>query len=152
MEWNKMEGLLEKYFEGDTNVDEENALRHYFLSDDVPPHLEQYKAIFGYFAKAKKENLTSNAVDSQLFLSKKRLALWLPVAASVVVMLGVGGYFYFGSTNEKQDLGTYQSPEVALKETQKALAMLSTHVNTGIESVMYIKEYEHSKGLIFKKQ
>ena len=58
---------------------------------------------------------------------------------------------YVDSKVVDQDLGTYDNPEVALKETQKALALLSTHVNTGIESVNYIREYEDSKQLIFKK-
>ena len=66
-------------------------------------------------------------------------------------MLGVGTYVYFDAKVVDQDLGTYDNPEVALKETQKALALLSTHVNTGIESVNYIREYDDSKQLIFKK-
>lgn len=82
---------------------------------------------------------------------KKRKVAWLSIAASVVIMLGVSTYMYFDNKVVNQDLGTYNNPEVALKETQKALAMLSTHVNTGIVSVNYIKEYEDSKELIFKQ-
>ncbi len=49
------------------------------------------------------------------------------------------------------EYGTYDDPEVAFKETQKALAMISKNVNTGIESVNYITEYQTSKEKIFKE-
>ncbi|MFC6878037.1 hypothetical protein [Flavobacterium myungsuense] len=147
MESSKIEILLEKYFEGQTNSSEENELRNYFSSPNVVPHLEQYKPLFGYFAVAKKEEFKPN-----IQLQSKRLRVtWLSIAASVVVLLGIGTYVYFNTyTNQNQDLGTYTDPEIAFKETQKALALLSNQVNIGIESVRYVEEYQHSKNLIFK--
>ncbi|MFD0778008.1 hypothetical protein ACFQZF_05480 [Flavobacterium myungsuense] len=138
---------MEKYFEGQTNSSEENELRNYFSSPNVVPHLEQYKPLFGYFAVAKKEEFKPN-----IQLQSKRLRVtWLSIAASVVVLLGIGTYVYFNTyTNQNQDLGTYTDPEIAFKETQKALALLSNQVNIGIESVRYVEEYQHSKNLIFK--
>jgi hypothetical protein len=151
MEWNKIEILLEKYFEGKTNSMEENELRNYFSSPDVAPHLQQYKPFFGYFSIAATQKFMSEIPLLPTFWDKKRKAVWLSIAASVVVMLGVGTYMYFDTKVTDQDLGTYDNPDVALRETQKALAMLSTHVNTGIVSVNYIQEYEQSKQLIFKQ-
>jgi hypothetical protein len=147
MESSKIEILLEKYFEGQTNSSEENELRNYFSSPNVLPHLEQYKPLFGYFAVAKKEEFKPN-----IQLQSKRLRVtWLSIAASVVVLLGIGTYVYFNTyANQNQDLGTYNDPEIAFKETQKALALLSNQVNIGIESVRYVEEYQHSKNLIFK--
>jgi hypothetical protein len=75
----------------------------------------------------------------------------LSVAASVVVLLGIGTFAYLNNENATQDLGTYDNPEVAFAATQKALALLSNHVNVGIESVQYIQEYQNSKDLIFKQ-
>jgi len=63
----------------------------------------------------------------------------------VVVLIGIGTYTYLNTNNASQDLGTYDNPEKAFEETQKALALLSNHVNVGIKSVAYINEYEHSK-------
>tara|TARA_R110002126_G_scaffold178083_1_gene327073 strand:+ start:182 stop:625 length:444 start_codon:yes stop_codon:yes gene_type:complete len=147
MEWNKIEILLEKYFEGETSSMDEKELRNYFSSPNVAQHLEQYKSLFGYFSIATTQKFTPE-IPLQ---SKKRKVAWLYIAASVVIMLGVSTYMYFDNKIADQDLGTYNNPEVALKETQKALAMLSTHVNTGIVSVNYIQEYEDSKQLIFKQ-
>ena len=147
MEWNKIEILLEKYFEGETNSKDEKELRDYFSSPNVAQHLEQYKPLFDYFSIAATQKFTPE-IPLQ---TKKRKVAWLSIAASVVILLSVGTYVYVDSKVVDQDLGTYDNPEVALKETQKALALLSTHVNTGIESVNYIREYEDSKQLIFKK-
>lgn len=149
MELNKIEILLEKYFQGETSIAEENELRNYFSSIDVAQHLEQYKPMFGYFFHAK-EQMLKQEIPLQ---SKHYNVGWLSIAASVVVLLGIGTYVFYNydSANKKQDLGTYDDPEVALQETQKALALLSDNVNVGIESVYYIQEYQNSKELIFKQ-
>jgi hypothetical protein len=144
---NKIEILLEKYFEGKTTSIDEKELRNYFSSADVSPHLVQYKPLFDYFSVAASQKFTSK-IPLQ---SKKPTVAWLSIAASVVIMLGVATYLYFDKNVANQNLGTYNDPEIALKETQKALAMVSNHVNIGIESVYYIKEYEESKQLIFKQ-
>ena len=59
MELIKIEYLLEKYFQGETSIAEEKELRTYFSSSDVAQHLEQYKAIFGYYKLAKEQQFTS---------------------------------------------------------------------------------------------
>ncbi|MEA9412879.1 hypothetical protein [Flavobacterium sp. PL02] len=153
MESDKIEIILEKYFQGESTIAEENELKNYFSSPNVAQHLEQYKPLFGYFSQVKEQRLTQE-IPLQ---TKKRNVAWLSIAASAVLLLGIGSYFYLNNTNNttpvvaKSDLGTYDSPEEALAATQKALAMVSHNVNTGIESVQYIKEYEQSKNLIFKQ-
>jgi hypothetical protein len=150
MESNKIEPILEKYFRGETGIAEENQLRDYFSSPNVSPKLEQYKPIFGYLALAKEEKFEQEIV----LKSKKRNLGWLTIAASFFVLLGIGTYSYFNyyNGNQDQELGTYDDPEIAFRETQKALLMLSVNLNTGFKSVQYIQEYENSKNLIFKQQ
>ncbi len=149
MELTKIELLLEKYFEGETSIAEEKELTNYFSSPNVAQHLQQYSSLFGYFSQAKKQEFTQE-IPLQ---TKKHKAAWLSIAASVVVLLGVGTFVYYNNNQaiQNKNLGTYNDPEIAFKETQKALAMLSTHVNVGIESVHYVQEYEYSKNLIFKQ-
>jgi len=147
MEFNKMEALLEKYFEGETSISEENELKNYFSSSNVAPHLEQYQPLFGYYANAKGQTFNKNIPQ----VSNKPKRVWLSIAASVMVMLGIGTFFYLNqnTVKETKELGTYQNPEEALKATQKALAMLSNNVNVGIEGIQYIHEYEVTKNKIF---
>jgi hypothetical protein len=147
MEFSKIEVLLEKYFEGETSIVEENELKDYFSSPNVAEHLEQYRPLFGYFAEAKEQKLAHEV----LLTTKKQKVAWLSLAASVVVMLGIGTYSYFNvnTVQENKELGTYDDPKKALEATQKALAMLSNHVNVGIESVQYIQMYEETKNKAF---
>lgn len=150
MEFDKIKIQLEKYFKFETSSAEENELRDYFSSSDVPPSLEQYKSIFGNLDMEKDPKF-----DQEILLkSRNRNWLWLSLMASVVVLLGIGAYGYisFYNADKDQNLGTYDDPEVAFRETQKALSKLSTNLNTGFESVKYIQEYEKSKNLIFKQQ
>jgi hypothetical protein len=152
MELDKIENILEKYFQGETTIAEEKELKEYFSSPNVAQHLEQYQPIFGYFSQVKQQKSTQE-IPLQ---SKKRNVAWLSIAASVVVLLGIGTYFFMSEKNAapavaQSELGTYDNPEEALKATQKALALLSNNVNVGIESVQYINEYEQSKNKIFKQ-
>lgn len=162
MEFNKIEDILEKYFQGETTIAEENKLKEYFSSSNVAQHLEQYKPMFGYFSQVKQQKSTQEPeipaqTDEAIPLkSKKRNVAWLSIAAAAVVLLGVGTYFNVSKKSTapvvaQTELGTYDDPEEALAATQKALALLSNNVNVGIESVQYIKEYEQSKNKIFKQ-
>ena len=147
MEFNKMESLLEKYFEGETSIAEENELKDYFSSPNVAPHLEQYRPLFDYFTEAKEQKFTNNLP----LVSKKRKVAWLSIAASIIVMLSIGTYSYFevNTVDENRELGTYDDPEEALEATQKALAMLSDNVNVGVEGVQYLQVYEITKDKVF---
>lgn len=151
MELDKVEYLLEKYFEGNTETLEEFELKYYFSTSNVAPHLEQYRPLFNYLFAEEKRRLTQEIkLPAEEKNNKKKTWFW-SVAASVAVLLSVSTYTYYNA-NQTQDLGTYDNPEVAFRETQKALALLSSKVNTGIESVQYVQEYENSKNLIFKQQ
>jgi hypothetical protein len=150
MALDRIEKLIDKYFEGETSIAEENELKVYFSSTDVAQHLKQYQTIFGYFSQAIEQRFTQ---EIPLKTKKRNVVMWLSVAASVVVMLGVGTFMYFESNKTEQFVAcnSEDSPELALEQTQKALALVSEHLNTGIESVNYINEYENSKNRIFKK-
>lgn len=149
MEFNKVEILLEKYFQGETSIAEEKELRNYFSSQDVAPHLEQYKAMFGFFIQAKQQEYAKEFPQS----TQKTKFKWLSIAATVAVLLGLVTFYMIDNEAPRvQDqLGTYNDPQKAFQETQKALALISSHVNVGIESVMYVEEYEIAKNRVFKK-
>lgn len=148
MELNKIEQLLDKYFDAETTVVEEQQLKAYFASGNVAPHLEQYSDMFGYF------NDQDNATYSRplVFEQKRDYRKWISVAASVLLLAGMVTWFSeTGNTPNQQELGTYDNPEQAFQETQKALNMLSKNVNVGVEGMSYIGEYEKTRTSIFKK-
>jgi hypothetical protein len=149
MEINKIETLLDKYFEGITSIKEENELRIYFSSGNVSQHLIQYQHFFKGLDQSKKEQFTRIVP----FYEQKRPVLWLSIAASMVVAVGVGSYAFLNTENtpSQSDLGTFEDPKVAFEATQKALSLLSNNINVGIESVLYLEEYQIAKNKVFKK-
>jgi hypothetical protein len=60
-------------------------------------------------------------------------------------------YFETNKSEQFVACSPEDSPELAMEQTERALALVSEHLNTGIESVSYINEYENSKDKIFKK-
>jgi hypothetical protein len=147
MELDKIEVLLEKYFQAETSIAEETVLQNYFSSSNVAQHLEQYKPMFGFLVQSREQKLT-HEIPLQ---TKKRNVAWLSLAASVLVLLGAGTFTYFNCNSvQKEDLGTYDNPEEAFQATQEALLLLSQNVNVGVNSVQYIEKYESVTGQVFK--
>ena len=147
MELKLVEQLLEKYFQGETTIAEEKQLKAYFSSNDVAPHLAKYQALFGYF-ETQKETQFEQKLPLQP--RKQNNVKWIGIAASFVVLFGLATFYYYPSEPKQEDLGTYDNPEEAFIATQKALQMVSEQVNIGMESVVYLEEYEKTKKTIFK--
>ena len=147
MELKLVEQLLEKYFQGATTIAEEKQLKAYFSSNDVAPHLAKYQMLFGYF-----ETQKGTQYEQKLPLQprKQNTVKWIGIAASFVVLFGLATFYFYPSEPKHEDLGTYGNPEEALAATHKALLMVSKQVNVGIESVVYLEEYEKTKKTIFK--
>ena len=147
MELKFVEQLLEKYFQGDTTIAEEKQLKAYFSSHDVAPHLAKYQSLFGYF-ETQKETQFEQKLPLQP--RKQSTVKWIGIAASFVVLFGLATFYFYPSEPKHEDLGTYDNPEEAFEATQKALLMVSEQVNIGMESVVYLEEYEKTKKTIFK--
>jgi len=158
---NNIEKLLEKYDNGETSLKEEQLLKNYFASDDVAPHLEAYKSMFGYFSICNREQFNKEIIFETEVKTKKQPFnyKWLAVAAVAVLMIG----FYFGGLLNNNDLGTYEDPELALMEVTKSLEMISKSFNKGVATVNYLdqiekgtatlgylNEVENATGIIFK--
>ena len=155
MELNRVEALLEKYLEGQISMNDKNELKNYFLSDGVASHLTQYVSMFKHIDivdQVRHTNKTISIKELKNHKVLKRNFYLISITASFVVLLGIGLYLFYASetlANDK-DLGTYNDPKVAFEETQKALFLLSSKVNVGIESVKCLEEYKITKNRIFK--
>ncbi len=75
------EKLIEKYYEGETLVEEEALLREFLSGKDVPEQFEAEKAIFGYFENQKPK-------QSAYYIP--RYMRW--IASAAVVVLFVSGF------------------------------------------------------------
>ena len=137
MEFNRVEQLLEKYFEARTTEAEERDLRDYFSGKDVEGHLEQYRPMFAYFSNAKQERFTQ-----QVPLKPRRnLYQWISVAAVVVMVAGI----FFGKQYQER-----KEAEYAYLQTKKALGLLAANLDRGTDKVAYLNEFEETKQKIYK--
>ncbi|MBT8206573.1 MAG: hypothetical protein KJP14_00380 [Eudoraea sp.] len=137
MESDRIEKLLEKYFEATTTTAEEKELKDYFTQGEVASHLEQYAPMFTYFSAAKEERFTR-----QVSLKTKRyIYQWISVAAVAVIAFGL----FFGKEYQEQ-----KEAEYAYQETRKALSLLAENLDRGTEKVAYLNEFEVAKQKIYK--
>ncbi len=137
MELDRIERLLEKYFEAQTTKAEEQVLRDYFTGDSVAEHLEQYSAMFSFFSSAKQERFTKQVP----LKTSKAYYKWISVAAVAVLVFGI----YFGNQYQER-----REAEYAYLQTKKALGLLAQNLDRGTKKVAYLHEFEETKQKIYK--
>jgi hypothetical protein len=148
MESDRIEKLLEKYFEADTTMAEEKDLRTYFSDKEVAPHLKQYAPMFAHFSNAKEEKFTKRfPLNGKSVRPKRNLYKWVSVAAVVVVMLVV----YFGKSYQDEQKLQRQQAEYAYNQTKMALDLLAENFSRGTEKVAYLNEFVEAKQKIYNK-
>ncbi len=103
MNYQYIEQLLERYFDCQATLQEEQILRSFFAQEDVPGHLMQYAELFQYESTAHSEGLGSDFDKRMLDLIEKqtprkasiikmhpRLAPFCKAAAVVAVAITIG--------------------------------------------------------------
>ena len=71
MDFKNIEGLLKKYWNCETTLEEEKQLREYFGGHNIPDQLKDTASLFRYFEEAKKKSLNDLAFDGQQALAPK---------------------------------------------------------------------------------
>jgi len=141
MELDKIEKLIEKYFDATTTVVEEETLRDYFSQESVAPHLEQYTPMFQYFSSAKKERFTKQV---PLKPKKKRYG-WISAAAAVAICAGL----YFNQP-DPDPMAEFTHEEIA--SAQAALALLGDNFDMGAQQISHLEEFEKNTNKFLIKQ
>ena len=125
--------LLEKYWAGDTSLEEEFALKSFFSGDSIPEDLRKYQALFLW--KTGQLQLKRNRMPDVEFKKPVRIQWYtfLKIAASVLLVLTLGIGFYTHYQQEKYlDIifsDTYSNPEDALQETENVIGKISSVLN-----------------------
>jgi hypothetical protein len=153
----QIEELLEKYYNGDTSLDEERKLHWYFQTHDVPLHLKpdaelfrsNYKRSTDEDAPELTERL-AKIIDDQdrksRFIIPLRSLRWISgIAASVIILLSLWitvGRNTLGSRSKFTD--TFSDPKLAYQETRKTLLLVSEKLNAGTKELEQLKKYNQS--------
>ncbi|MCL1933359.1 MAG: hypothetical protein FWF53_06090 [Candidatus Azobacteroides sp.] len=124
--------LLEKYWAGDTSLEEESALKTFFSRDSIPEDLRKYKPLFSW----KTNQLQIKGNHTLTGFNKPVRIQWysiLKIAASflLVITLGIGIYTHYQQEKylDKIFSETYSNPEDALQETKNVIGKISSALN-----------------------
>lgn len=146
MELDKIDKLLEAYFEGTTSLEEEAQLMDYFNNHNVADHLLQYKPIFVGLSAAGKECSSKDFILMEETSSKIIKPWWYAVAGMVVVAIGVGGFFLSQpqlSQDEREAL-------IAFENSKTTMMLLSQKLNKGTYQLTYVNQFDIAKDKVWK--
>ena len=146
-----MKKLLEKFYNGETTLEEEQRLREYFLSGETPEELraegEYFRAMAGgreeqpsaSFAAGLEDLVDSFTPEKQVRRRHLRpvLAWSLSVAASLLIV--AGAYFAWIKQAPKD---TYEDPKLAYQETRRVLLYVSQQFNKGTGQLARLQEIQ----------
>ena len=156
--------LINKYWNCETTLQEEQELQEFFSGENVPADLQQYIPLFSYIKEERTVTTNSNFI-SNLFnsienqqekssSSKKQyitiriFAPLLRIAASVLLIFGLGVSIFFVSrqNNKPHFVDTYHDPSAAIKDATFALQKLSDAIRisemASIQTIQIIDELE----------
>ena len=145
MELSKTEQLLEKYFEGETTLTEENELSVFFSEEPIPQHLEKYKDMFQFFSDERQVTAGSENIEIKSHTVSK--FTWIGIAASIALIIGL---FFAKVPASNLELGTYEDPEIALQKTKEVLNLVAQYMNEGKQDLVYLNEFENTKNKFIK--
>jgi len=136
----EINNILNRFWEGQTTLDEERQLRSYFSSENVAEKHSIYKPLFDYYQEEGAgsldfdpfERIGKEEVRSVAFAkaNKRRLPLLQWAIAAGVAALVMLGSTYLISPSEKE-LGTYDDPQIAYQEAREALMLVSSKMEVG---------------------
>ncbi len=143
-----IENLLEAYFEGNTSLQEEKALREYFSTESVAPHLEVYRPLFEFIQQENRETLNLDATEEVFVFRfptsaeaprKKFVIRWGSVAATLILFLTISGIFF--QRHQQQQM---EEAELAFAQTKQALLKVSSEFNTALQNLEHLQELDQT--------
>lgn len=159
MELKNIESLLEKYEEGQTTLQEEAQLKHYFTTETVAPHLEVYRSLFTYFESNKQLPYQRLLPTTRSTSIRYR---WFASAAVVAIMFSA----FMTLSSRDQFIKLSNEEQFAYNETLKAFDLISNQMhkakiplnalNTvsnsfekGQQNIVFLEEFNNSTNKIF---
>ncbi len=133
---NEIDRLLEKYWNCETTVEEENQLQDHFTTESR----QEAAALFQYFRNQRSTALSDPTFDTKVMSKAKHpsgrvitlLYNSMRIAAGVVVLV-LAVWLVRLELRESSPTGTadtYNDPDRAFEETKRALMMISRSFNT----------------------
>ena len=145
MDYKYIEQLLERYFAGETTLQEEQILNAFFGQEQLPEQLKPYQPLFAWKDAAKADEQLGDDFDERLLKSSEhvkartismsqRLMPLFRAAAIVAIILTLGNAIRFSMGGQQQGYDeinyadykdTFDDPAVAYDRVEDALQLMS---------------------------
>jgi hypothetical protein len=163
MDSEKIDELMNKYWNCETSLEEEQQLQAYFRSSSVPEQLKETALLFRYFDGQKHKSLTDVSFDSNVIRKinapkkgRVRSLLFnsMRIAAGIIVLIVAVWLVRLEvrETTQQEMEDTYDDPKMAFEETKKALMMISKSFGAAEEQAKKINLFNEAKQDIQKNQ
>lgn len=150
MELKELKKLLEKFYEGETSLEEEHLLRNYFKNSKVPEDLAADKEYFIHLYQEQQVfpqnseliHKLQHTIDNQVRRENntRRLNIFYKVstiAAGIAII--VISYLTIIQNNKKPlENDTYEDPKVAYEQVKRTLMYISQNLNKGTKSLEHV--------------
>lgn len=146
MDYNVKE-LLEKYWAGDSSLEEEQQLREYFHQPQIAPELERYRNLFNYFGTQQSVSMPGDISEAVIKSKLERapegkiisFAFW-KIAAAAVLLIGLFTFYNNMNTNTSKAIvweDTYENEEEALAKAKEVLLLVSRKMKKGTDKAAF---------------
>jgi len=152
MNFKVIEDLLEKYYNGETTLEEEKQLKEFFLREQVPVHLEPEAELFRTMHAVSEQKMDDADFDRKfmerietpvipVYSSRRKFYFSLSLAAAILLLVGL--LFTFRDAFYKRSFeNTISDPQLAYSETRKALMLVSINFNEGLNQVQHLSGFQ----------
>ncbi len=152
----KVRKMLDRFYQGETSLEEEQWLQEYLSSTAVPEELLADKELFKAFEGTEESISVPRDLNSKILetidreehrqLKSRRISLYSlsGLAAGLLALIAV--YVFFLRTDEPAQLtrnqvtDTYEDPMDAYQEAKKTLAYVSGKLNTGTSEIRHMQQ------------
>lgn len=164
----KIKKLLDRYFEGNSSLEEEKQLRHYFTESTIADDLLMYRPIFQVLDAEQDiklpetfESSFMKLIDDQkqstsIRLIRRPIRLWISRAAAILVLvLGLAWVLQPTTKNTETasiDWSQYEpdNPEEAIEYYKQAMLKLGAALNNGASTAGNNIKHVEEMGQFFK--
>lgn len=138
MENNRIKELLERFFDGQSSLSEEQELQAYFGSEEIDAEFLPYAELFNGVSELQQDQQTISEDDLMDFILEhehkekgKLRYLWQTVSSIAAVLL-IALLVYTSQQNKNQWKDTFNDPNIAYAEATKTLQFVAAKYHEGI--------------------
>ncbi|MEN6296257.1 MAG: hypothetical protein ABFD61_09055 [Chloroherpetonaceae bacterium] len=156
MDINIIKRLLEKFYDGETSLEEEAILSDYFNNEDIPEELQKYQAQFAFYQQER--NITFDNLDFELppkmpskNYNRQRLYWAASIAATILIFVSILFLLPQNPFSKSHSRTiTVSNPDSTYAITKNTLYAVSKNLNKGLGKLQKFEYLDYGMNEINK--